>query len=185
LATFCWTKTLLCNDAFYIGIHLFRVLLEDSAQSTSQRNRIPCSRPDDVIFRPDAQLSKHHPSGQQELSIRTFPCVEKLRTVPACICPDVSAARPNATQYSNSYGISFQNTDIGRQLQPSRRCGSHPDALIHKASSAFKIKTSGRYSSWYGRSSFIYENCVHQINRSDDRSYGPDSRSLDMKIVCN
>jgi hypothetical protein len=40
------------------------VLPGDSAQSTSQKNQIPCSRPDDVIYRPDAQLSK-------ESSVRT------------------------------------------------------------------------------------------------------------------
>jgi hypothetical protein len=34
------------------------VLPEDSAQFTSQKNRIPCSRPDDVIYRLDAHLSK-------------------------------------------------------------------------------------------------------------------------------
>jgi len=50
---------------------------------------------------------KNHPSGRQELSVRTFFCIEKLQTVPACIRLDVSAARPNATQYSISYEISF------------------------------------------------------------------------------
>jgi len=40
---------------------------------------------DDVIFRPDSQLSKHHPSGQREYSVRTFLCVENLRTVPTSI----------------------------------------------------------------------------------------------------
>jgi hypothetical protein len=34
------------------------VLPEDSAQSTSQKNWIPCSCSDDVIYRPDTQLSK-------------------------------------------------------------------------------------------------------------------------------
>jgi hypothetical protein len=62
---------------------------------------------------------------------------------------------------------------------------SCPDALIHKASRAFKIKTSGCQSSWSGCLSFIYENCVHQINRPDDKSYGPDSSNLDMEIACN
>jgi len=62
---------------------------------------------------------------------------------------------------------------------------SHPDALIHKASRAFKIKTSGLQSSWFGRASYIYGNCVHQINRLDDHSYGPDVQSLDMKIACS
>jgi hypothetical protein len=34
------------------------VLPEDSVQSTSQKNRIPCSRPDDVIYCLDVQLTK-------------------------------------------------------------------------------------------------------------------------------
>jgi hypothetical protein len=56
---------------------------------------------------------------------------------------------------------------------------------IHKASRAFKIQTSGHQSSWFGRASYIYGNCVHQINRPEDHSYGPDVRSLNMEIVCS
>jgi hypothetical protein len=54
---------------------------------------------------------------------------------------------------------------------------SCPHALIHKASIAFKIQTSGRASIRYG-------NCVHQINRPDDHSLGPDARASDMEIAC-
>jgi hypothetical protein len=102
---------------------IFRALfLEDSAQIPSQKNRIPCIRSDDVIFRPNVQLSKHYPSGRRELSIWTFLCVEKLQTILSCIRPDISATRLEAVQCSTSYGISFQNTDMGRQLQPFGRC---------------------------------------------------------------
>jgi len=95
---------------------IFRVLfLEDSAQISSQRNRIPC-------IRLDAQLSKHHLSRRRELSVWTFLCVKKLRIVPSCIRPNVSTTRPDAVQFSTSYGIPFQNTNMGRQLQPSGRC---------------------------------------------------------------
>jgi hypothetical protein len=62
---------------------------------------------------------------------------------------------------------------------------SHPDALIHKASRTFKIKTSGRQSSWSGRTSYIYGNYVHQINRLDDMFYGLDTQSLNMEIECS
>jgi hypothetical protein len=62
---------------------------------------------------------------------------------------------------------------------------SHPDALIHKASIVIQIQTSGRWSSWSGRSSIRYGNCVHQINRQDDHPIGPYVRSLDMKITCS
>jgi len=42
---------------------------------------------------------------------------------------------------------------------------SRPSMLIHKASYAFKIQTSGR-------ASYLYGNYVHQINHPDDHSLG-------------
>jgi hypothetical protein len=128
ITAFCWTKSLLYNDAFYQGFSYFRSLhframfLEDSAQIPSKSNQIPCIRPDDMIFRLDAQLSKHHSSGRRELSFRTFLYVEKLRTAPGCILPDVSATRQDAFQCLKRKKILFQNTNMGRQLQPSGRC---------------------------------------------------------------
>jgi hypothetical protein len=62
---------------------------------------------------------------------------------------------------------------------------SRSDALIQKASRAFKIQTSGRQPRWSGRVSYLYGNCVHLINRSDDYSLGPDAWGLDMEIVCD
>jgi hypothetical protein len=62
---------------------------------------------------------------------------------------------------------------------------SHLDALIRKASRAFKIWTSGRQSSWSERASYLYGNCVHQINHPDNHSLGPDARSLNMEIACS
>jgi hypothetical protein len=114
---------------------------------------------------------KHHSSGRRELSVQTFLCVKKLWTVLACIRPNLSAARPNDTQCSSSYRISFQNTDMGRSLQPSRHVDSRPDALIHKASCALKIQTSGRQPSWSGRVSYLYGNCVQlKCDRPNNRA---------------
>jgi hypothetical protein len=53
---------------------------------------------------------------------------------------------------------------------------SCPDVLIHKASIAIQIQTSGRVSIRYG-------NCVHQISHPDDHPPGPDARSLYMEIT--
>jgi hypothetical protein len=55
LAAFCWTKSLPCNDAFEQGFRFLEVLLENLAQFACQKIRFPASRPDDVIYRPDAQ----------------------------------------------------------------------------------------------------------------------------------
>jgi len=62
---------------------------------------------------------------------------------------------------------------------------SRPDALIHKASIAFKIQTSGRQSAWFERVSIRFGNCVHQINCPDNHPLGPDARSLVMEITCS
>jgi len=59
------------------------------------------------------------------------------------------------------------------------------DALIYKASITFKIQTSGCQSSWFGRAIIRYGNCMHQINRPDDHSIGPDAQSLNMEIACS
>jgi hypothetical protein len=59
------------------------------------------------------------------------------------------------------------------------------DALIHKASRAFKIQTSRRQPSWSRHASYLYGNCVHQINHPNDHSLVLDSRSLNMEITCS
>jgi hypothetical protein len=112
-----WTKSLVCKDALQ-GIPLFRSVSEDSAirkvgslstvrttchpvqtlicplfHSFGQR-AIPSGRPDrpsiirleDVDFRPD-------------------PSLHREASVPACIRPDVSAARPDASHYSTKLQI--------------------------------------------------------------------------------
>jgi len=80
-----------------------------------------CSiRPDNVPYRPDARQTKHHlfrrrpfPSGPSTVSRRFYP---------ACIRPDVSVARPDASQYSNSLRF-FPSSNKGKIDQPSGRCG--------------------------------------------------------------
>jgi len=95
-------------------------------QSTSRRfctdykseNSIPCkpsgrrvvpsgrpavqsfSRPDDVSYLPDAHQTKVSSVWTTWIPVRTLLYVEKLRPIPACICPDVSATRPDDSQCS-------------------------------------------------------------------------------------
>jgi hypothetical protein len=104
--------------------------------------------PDDVLYLLDDRLSKHHSSKRRELSVRTFLCVEKIRTILACICSDVIAARPDASQCSTIFGI-LSKTQIweDRYNRPDD-VDSGSDALTHKASLALKIKLSGRHILW-------------------------------------
>lgn len=46
------------------------------------------------------QSVQHHPSGRHAPSVWT-PSLYREASVPACFHPDVSAARPDATQFSN------------------------------------------------------------------------------------
>jgi hypothetical protein len=113
-----WTKSLVCKDAVLQGIPLFRRVLEDSAvrkvsslpavRTTCHpirtpicplfnpfgRRVIPSGRPDrPSIIRPD------------DVDFRSDPSLYREASVPACIRPDVSAARPDASQYSTKLQI--------------------------------------------------------------------------------
>jgi hypothetical protein len=63
LAALCWTKSLLCNVAAFTGMLLYS---ESTLQLCSSRRfyegfkdlfRFPVSRPNDMVFRPDAHQS--------------------------------------------------------------------------------------------------------------------------------
>jgi hypothetical protein len=71
--------------------------------------------------------------------------------------------RPDAIQCLTSIRVSDSRHGYGKT------------AAIVRASHASNIQPSGRQPSWSGRSSFIYGNCVHQFNRSDDSRHGSDA----------
>jgi hypothetical protein len=89
LASFCvLTKSLVCKDVVLQWIPLFRRISEDSVYKSeniwfpvscpddraipSRRPSVYCSiRQDDVPYRPDANQTKHHPSGRRAFSVRT------------------------------------------------------------------------------------------------------------------
>jgi hypothetical protein len=58
-------------------------------------------RPDDVPYCPDSRQTKHHPSGRRVSPSK--PSIVSRRFYPACIRPDVLAARLDASQYSISF----------------------------------------------------------------------------------
>jgi hypothetical protein len=162
------------------------VLPKDSVQFTSQKNSVPCQpsgrrvipsgRPTvQTIIRPDDENFPSRPSFVprsfellQLISVRTFQ--QHVRT-------NLSVRQAlgflSKTQLWEDCCNHLDDVD------------SRPDALIHKASIPFKIQTSGRQSTWSGRASIKYGNCVNQINRPDDHSLDPDGRSLGMKITCS
>jgi hypothetical protein len=154
------------------------VFPEDSAQFASQKIRFPTSRPNDVSYRPDAQLSKapaiqttchtvwmhirlkHHPSERHG-----FP-IWQLRTR-----SDDLAARPDDPQCSAKASGFLSKTQIWEDFfnRPDD-VDSRPDTLIDKASITIQIQSSGRRSSWSERECIKYGNCVHQIDLPDGGS---------------
>jgi hypothetical protein len=82
LATFCWTKSLLCNVAAFTRMLLYP---ESTLQLCSLRRfyevfkdlfRFPVSRPDDVVFRPDAHQSATSIRTMRSFHPDTHQCLE-------------------------------------------------------------------------------------------------------------
>jgi hypothetical protein len=132
-----------------------------------------------VSYRPDAQLSKapavrtmshtvwthinlkHHPSERRELSVRTFPYVEKFQTAPACIRLDVLAARPDDSQCSIKLQDFFPNHKYGKIAATVRMMWI--TVWTHSS-----IRQVSQFKS----------KCP------DASQHGPDARASDMKIAC-
>jgi hypothetical protein len=71
-------------------------------------------------YRPNANQTKHHPSGRR--AFPSGPSTVSRSFYPTSIRPDISAARPDAYQYSTSFRF-FPSSNMGRLIQPSERCG--------------------------------------------------------------
>jgi hypothetical protein len=131
------------------------VLPENSAQFTCQKNWIPCSRPDDVIYRPDAQLSKAS-------SIRT------MRT----FCPDLplcqEASNCSSLHLYGRFSNTFERHSVFDQLQdffPKHRYGKFVATPVRMRSSIRQVSHS-------------------KSRRPDASLHGLDARASDMEIAC-
>jgi hypothetical protein len=131
LAIFCiWTKSLMCNDA---------ANRDSTFQSEVRRiSKFPVNRPNDVSSRPDAHLStvpsiqttchSVRTSDRQASSVRTTGFFRSdTYTASRSFCanlipPDISAASPDAYQFSNG-SLILSKFKKGKINQPSGRCG--------------------------------------------------------------
>jgi hypothetical protein len=115
-----WTKSLVCNDTSRGFYYLEKLQSQKIFNSLSAVRMIEPSRP-------DAHLSLFNPSGRHAIPSGRHvspsgPSTVSRRFYPAYICPDISAARPDASQYSNSLKF-FPSSNKGKIDQPSERCG--------------------------------------------------------------
>jgi len=116
-------------------------------------------------YRPNANQTKYHPSGRR--AIPFGPSTMSRRFYPACIHPDISAARLDASRYSTSLKF-FPSFDKRKIVQPSGRCGILPNAPLCKARIAIQISPSGRLSVLVRMRVQLIWNCQFDFNRPDD-----------------
>jgi hypothetical protein len=114
-----------------------------------------------VIFYLDAQLSKHHPSGRQELSIWTFLYVEKLRTVPKL--------HPSG-RLSNTSGCRSVFDQLWNFF-PKHKYGKIATTVWTMCVSVQTL-------------SFIRQVVHLMFNRPDVSLHGPDAQASYMEIAC-
>jgi hypothetical protein len=179
---------LVCNWPHSVGQNHFVVKMlfnrDSTIQSTSRRfcaiykseNSIPCqpsgrcvilsgrpalqsfSHPDDMSYRPDTHQTKVSSVRTTWIPVQTFLCVEKLRTAPACIRPDVSAARPDDSQCLPSFRFSFQKQIWEDYCNRPDEVDSCPNVLLLKVSSQFKFNRLDASLPWSRRAYDRYGN---------------------------
>jgi hypothetical protein len=115
LASFCvWTKSLMCKDAVNRDSTCQSIFRRLCIAKKIEEFRLLVSCPDDVLSRPVVHLStvpsvrttcSSRPDARQtniirpdDVSFRQDPPLYREASVPACIRPDISAARPDAHQ---------------------------------------------------------------------------------------
>jgi hypothetical protein len=123
---------------------------------------LPSRRPAvQYISRPNAHQTKASSVRTTWIPVRTFLCVEKLRTVPSCIRPDDSAARLNDPQCSIKPQDFFPKHRYGKIAAAVRTTW----ILVPKRSSLRQVSQI-------------------KSRRPDAGQHGPDARASDMEIAC-
>jgi hypothetical protein len=192
--------------------------------SKSEDFRFPVSHFDDVSSRPDAHLSTFpsvwttclsrrldRPSiiRPDDVDFRSDPPLYREASVLACIRPDVSAARPNTSQYSTKLQIlskfiygkiatTVRMTWIPVRTRFSLRQESQfkfncPDASLPSFGRAYirygncviNFNRLDACLSWSGDTHHRYGNCVLKINHPDDHSPWSGRAKPYMEITCN
>jgi hypothetical protein len=132
LASFCvWTKSLMCKDSVNRNFTCQSIFRRLCTAKKIKDFRFPVSRPDahlSTVPSVRTTYSSRPAAGQtsiicpDDVSFRLDPTLYREASVTACIRPDISAASPDAYQYSNSLRF-FPSSNKGKIDQPSERCG--------------------------------------------------------------
>lgn len=188
LALFCvWTKSLMCKDVVNRD-STFRVMsrLEEiqvpclpsgRCVIPSGRPSVYCSiRPDDVSSRSDTrQSSIFRPD---DVLFQSWPLLYIEKVLTACYRPDVSAARPDAYQFSNGSLILSKFQEREDQSTVWTRFSIRQE-------SQFKIDRPDVWSSWSERTLIVNENCGLKFSRPDALTPWSGRAKPDMEITCD
>jgi hypothetical protein len=172
----------------------------DSALLTSQKNSVPY-QPSRQCVIPSGRSSIHCSSTRttchtvrtsdrpsiirpDDMDFRSDPSLYREASVLAFICPDVSAARPDASQ-SIKLQILSKVQIWEDHLNPPDDVVYLPDARLFKASSQFKLNRSNDSLPWSGRALIRYGNCVLKINRPDGHPPWSGRAKPYMEITCS
>jgi hypothetical protein len=117
-------------------------------------------------YRPASRQTKHHSSGRRVSP--SGPSTMSRRFYPACIRPDVSAARPDPSQYSISFW--FLSKFQEREDQSTVRTMWYPvrTRVSLRQESQFKYHRLDVWQLWSGRAFIKEGNCRFDFNRTDD-----------------
>jgi hypothetical protein len=118
-------------------------------------------------------------------------CLDALQSSRRSQCSSASVRttwlyRPDAIQGLTSIRVSASRHSYGKTAATVRTmCDPVRKMSSIRQERAYQFQPFGRQHSWYGRSSFIYGNCMHQFNRPDVSLQGPDAPSLIIVISCS
>jgi len=138
-------------------VRRFSVPCQSSGRSSHPVRTTICHcsiRADDLPYRLDSRQTKYHPSGRRVSP--SGPSTVSRRFYPSCIRPDVSAARPDASQYSISFR--FLSKFQEREDRSTFRTMWYPirTRVSIRQESQFKYHRPDVWQLWSGRA-FIKE----------------------------
>jgi hypothetical protein len=176
LVAFCWTKSLLCNVIAFTGMLLYP---ESTLQLCSSRRfcevfkdlfRFPVSRPDDVVFRPDA-----HQLATSIRTTRSF-CLDAHQCLEAS---NISRLHPSGRNGKSSGRSSeFEKIPVFQRIRSDAIQGLTSIRVSASRHSYGKMATTVRMM-------FSIRQDVHtKFNRPDGSLHGPDNQASYMEITC-
>jgi hypothetical protein len=186
-ASFCvWTKSLKCKDAVNRGSTIQSLQVRRNLSSLLAVRTIEPSRRDAYLstYLSVRTLDRPASSVRTKCSFRPDPILYREVSVPACIRLDVSAACPDASQYSISFWFPSKFQEREDQSTVLTMWYSVRTRVSVRQESQFKYDRPDVWQPWSGRACIKEGNCPFDFNRPEECHHGSDARITDMEIAC-